>query len=278
MFLSQIMGQMLTSYSIAPYRIDGYYISFSTVHKIMETLEIPRPYDYVDSARIRYQLLTLREQAKINPRMILVSSFKMRTWLYDKSRETKEGEKDEAKVKEVVDMRRVQSPRHSGGLRWWMTRLRMTTIIKSRRDPADFLEEKREELRQKQLCKPMILTTWARIGWVQFTVMLAYEWTRLSSLTDSLQKRPINPRQTAQYQTHSMRGQNLGSRTPGSSDIIRYTISEFSLYALTLISLRPLWTSGTSDLKKAEKKNMAPYSLSVEIPRRRGLLIALLFS
>ncbi len=40
---------MLTSDSSMPFRIDGYYLSFSTVQKIMEKLKIPNPYDYGDN-------------------------------------------------------------------------------------------------------------------------------------------------------------------------------------------------------------------------------------
>lgn len=32
-----------------PFRIGGYYLSFSTVQKIMEKLKIPNPYDYGDN-------------------------------------------------------------------------------------------------------------------------------------------------------------------------------------------------------------------------------------
>ncbi|KAK0196032.1 hypothetical protein F5146DRAFT_1133499 [Armillaria mellea] len=134
---------------------------------------IPNPYDYEDDLlefAINYWLC---EQEKFNvlaayiywddqPRMILVSSFKWTQNALPDSGDLIESERDEAIAKKwLIDEARPELEE----LRWITLvddqritlngiQSTMMTIVKSRRDPAEVLEEIREEMRQLELQRP----------------------------------------------------------------------------------------------------------------------------
>ncbi|KAF8966883.1 hypothetical protein BDZ97DRAFT_1805703, partial [Flammula alnicola] len=153
-----------------PYRIGGYYMSFSTVHKIMEALKIPNLHDCEDNMLefpINYWLC---EQNKMDvlaayiewddqPGMMLVSSFKWVENGLPDSGDLKEGELDEAIAKKwLIDEADVKPEELK-----WITLVddqRITlngirpiqvVIVKPKKTAAEIIAELEEEVRQKLL-------------------------------------------------------------------------------------------------------------------------------